>query len=165
MNELPRTAKLVTVWLLIITAVWLLVEWAQWQRQRSRFSVDDLRQTIVLRRAPDGHFHWPGEVNGVAVDFLVDTGATSTALPLRLAREAGLAEGAPQRSATAGGLADGHASRADLRLRGGVQVDRLRVAVLPRLETPLLGMDVLGRLHFSQRGGELHIESGQAAVR
>lgn len=163
MNELPRTLKLATVWLLIILVVWLAVLWLQWQREQTRFQMDG--QALVLQRAPDGHFHWPGEVNGIAVDFLVDTGATTTALPLRLAQQAGLTEGAALRSATAGGIATGHESRADLRLRGGLQVERLRVAVLPRLETPLLGMDVLGRLHFSQRGGELRIEPGKAAAR
>jgi aspartyl protease family protein len=44
-------------------------------------------------------------------------------------------------------------------LEGGVQVQRLRMAALPGLgEHPLLGMDVLGRLHWQQRQGVLRIE-------
>ena len=31
--------------------------------------------------------------------------------------------------------------------------------VLPQLESPLLGMDVLSRLRFSQQGGELRIQA------
>lgn len=156
MNELPRTLKIVTVWLLILTAVWLGVQWLQWERQRSRFEAGP--EGIVLRRAPDGHFHWPGRLEGVEVEFLVDTGATGTALPLRLARQAGLPVGEPVRSRTAGGIAEGYRSVADLELAGGVRVERLRVTVLPELESPLLGMDVLGRLQFSQRGGEMRFE-------
>lgn len=36
--------------------------------------------TIVVRRASDGHFYLDAKVNGVAIRFLVDTGATSVAL-------------------------------------------------------------------------------------
>ena len=48
----------------------------------------------------------------------------------------------------------------DLVLQGGVSVKQLTVTVLPDLGAPLLGMDVLGRLHFSQKPGELRIEPG-----
>jgi aspartyl protease family protein len=161
-NELPRTAKIATVWLLIITALWLVVQWVLWQREQSRFAAQG--REVVLRRSADGHFHWPGTVNGVAVDFLVDTGATSTALPARLAEAAGLVEGLPITSSTAGGVVHGYQSRADISLRGGVRVERLRVAVLPRLEAPLLGMDLLGRLRFTQHDGELRIDTGTLAT-
>ncbi|HMW23043.1 MAG TPA: TIGR02281 family clan AA aspartic protease [Burkholderiaceae bacterium] len=163
MNEFPQTLKLVTVWLLIILAVWLGVQWFQWQRAQSRF--EQFGGDIVLRRAPDGHFHWPATVHGVAVEFLVDTGATTTALPAAVAEAAGLVRGAPVRSSTAGGEVWGYESRADLLLQGGLRVQRLRVTVLPDLASPLLGMDILGRLHLTQRQGELRIESAEPAPR
>ena len=47
--------------------------------------------------------------------------------------------------------------RADLLLQGGVRVDRLPITVLPALGAPLLGMDVLGKLSFSQSGGVLRL--------
>jgi len=155
MADFPRTLKHITVWLLLGTGVFLGVQ--AWQRQQadSRFSSDG--GVIELRRAADGHFHWPGRVNGVAVEFLVDTGATRTALPEPLARAAGLlAEGQVQ-SATAGGTVTGWVGRGDLQLQGGVQVDRLPITVLPALGAPLLGMDVLGRLRFSQADGVLRL--------
>ena len=50
----------------------------------------------------------------------------------------------------------GELVRADLVLDGGVRVDRLAIVALPGLgERPLLGMDVLGRLHWQQRDGVL----------
>lgn len=155
MNEFPRTLKLVTVWLLIILAVWMGVKWLQSHQRQTRFEFTG--DEIVLRRAPDGHFHWPGKINGIAVEFLVDTGATSTALPARLAERAGLPRGHPVQSATAGGTVTGHRSHADLQLNGGLAVQRLQVTVLPELESPLLGMDVLSRLHFTQRNGVLRL--------
>ena len=51
----------------------------------------------------------------------------------------------------------GWVGRGDLQLQGGVQVDRLPITVLPALGAPLLGMDVLGRLRFSQSDGVLRL--------
>jgi aspartyl protease family protein len=155
---MPKGLKLITIWLLLGTAIFLGVQTMQRQSERARFSLDAASGRIELKRGPDGHFHWPGHVNGVAVDFLVDTGATSTALPLALAQEAGLALEGAMRSSTAGGEVEGRIARADIALRGGVAAERLRVVVLPRLESPLLGMDIISKLRLSQAGGVLTLE-------
>jgi len=154
-QDLPHTLKLMTVWLLLGTVIFLGM--LAWQRERleRRFHLEG--QTVVLTRGDDGHFHWPGQVGGVTVDFLVDTGATTTALPRALAEQAGLRPLGEISTQTAGGAARGFAARADIGLKGGLRADRLMVAVLPDLGAPLLGMDVLGRLHFSQKPGELRI--------
>src|SRR5450631_2614028 len=116
-------------------------------------------QTIEIRRGIDGHYHWPGRINGRAVDFLIDTGATGTAIPSALARELKLVPIGTVQSNTAGGLVTGEVVRADVELRGGVSAQRLRVVALPALgRDPLLGMDVLGRLRWQQRDAVLRIE-------
>jgi aspartyl protease family protein len=155
---MSRSFKLATVWLLIGTAIFLAVQAFQQRAERARFSFDSASGRIELKRAPDGHFHWPGQVNGVAVDFLVDTGATSTALPLTLAQAAGLNFEGEMRSATAGGEVRGQIARADVRLQGGVAAQGLRVAVLPRLASPLLGMDIISKLRLTQSDGVLTLE-------
>ena len=94
----------------------------------------------------------------MAVDFLVDTGATRTALPQALAERAGLVFEGRMQSATAGGVAQGWTALAELQLQGGVHAERLRVTVLPALSAPLLGMDVLSRMRFTQQGGVLRLE-------
>jgi len=155
---MPRTFKLVTIWLLVGVALFLAVQALMRQAERARFSFDAGSGRIVLQRAPDGHFHWPGRVNGTAVEFLVDTGATTTALPQALADRAGLALEGSVRSSTAGGVVSGQWARADVQLQGGVRVDSLRVTVLPRLSAPLLGMDVISRLRLTQSDGVLTLE-------
>jgi aspartyl protease family protein len=157
MQELPRSLKLATVWLLIGLAVFLVVQWLQHSERRSQFSTSG--GVIELRRGADGHFHWPGRVNGVTVDFLVDTGATGTTLPQALAQQAGLETLGSMRSDTAGGVVQGQIARADIELDGGVRMKNLRVAVLPRLSSPLLGMDVLGKLRFSQGDGMMRLQT------
>ena len=78
--DLPRTLKLTTVWLLLGAVVFVAVQAWQSQQQRAHFSVDGVSGAIELKRAADGHFHWPGTLNGIAVDFLVDIGARQAAL-------------------------------------------------------------------------------------
>lgn len=157
MNDFPHTLKIVTVWLLAGTLVFLGHQAWRAHAERPRFTAQD--SAIEIRRAADGHYHWPGRVNGIAVEFLVDTGASSTALPQALAERAGLEAVGRVVSQTAGGRVRGTLARADVELSGGVQARRLQVAVLPGLSAPLLGMDVLGRMQFSQRDGVLRLEA------
>jgi aspartyl protease family protein len=95
------------------------------------------------------------------VDFLIDTGATGTAISAQLADKLGLPSRGTVRSSTANGIVTGQVVLADIRLQGGVQAERLRVVALPGLgDRPLLGMDVLGRLRWSQEAGVLRIRTG-----
>ena len=158
-NDLPRTFKLVTVWLLLGALVFLGIQWWLHRAEQTRFQ--QVGDAIEIRRSADGHYHWPGRVNGRAVDFLVDTGATGTAISAALARELGLEAIGTVQSSTAGGVVTGQIVRADVELQGGVSAQRLRVVALRALgANPLLGMDVLGRLHWQQRDGVLRIEAG-----
>lgn len=160
MKELPSHLKIVTVWLLIGLAVFLAFEAYQARQQQLMFTAH--QGVIEIRRGVDGHYHWPGTLNGQRVDFLVDTGATATAVPGWLAERAGLQADGSVTSSTAGGIVQGQLARADLVLEGGLRAERLRVTVLPSLQSPLLGMDVLGRLHLTQQGGVLRIEGAAA---
>ncbi len=156
MNELPGWLKHATVWLLLAAALFIGVQAWQQRQQAMRFSVEG--GTLELRRAGDGHYHWPGRIQGREVDFLVDTGATGTAIPAALARELALPVIGTTRSNTAGGLVEAQVVVGDIRLEGGVAATRLRMVALPQLDKPLLGMDVLGRLHWQQQAGVLRIE-------
>ncbi|MEP7298528.1 MAG: retropepsin-like aspartic protease [Burkholderiales bacterium] len=156
-GELPRSFKLVTIWLVVGAVVFVGIQWWQHRAQQSRFQT--LGEAVEIRRGDDGHYHWPGRINGRSVDFLIDTGATGTAIPAALARELRLESLGEVESNTAGGVVTGQVVRADIELRGGVRVDRLRVVALPQLgDSPLLGMDVLGKLHWQQRDAVLRIE-------
>ena len=156
MTEFPRTLKIATVWLLLGVLLFLGLQAWQTQQRRMLFSPGS-DGTIEIRRSAEGHYHWPGRVNGVAVEFLVDTGATSTALPQALAEQAGLKAERSISTSTAGGVVRGAVAQADIDLDGGVRAQRLRVTVLPGLASPLLGMDVLSRLHLIQSDGVLRL--------
>lgn len=163
-SELPSTLKFATIWLVLGAIVFVGYEWRRHESLKASFSAAG--GVVEIKRADDGHYHWPGTINGTSVDFLVDTGASGVAIPGELADRLGLVAEGTVRSSTAGGSVDGRVVRADLTLDGGVRAERLRMVALPRLEAPLLGMDVLGRLHWQQRDGALRVDlgSGGAAV-
>jgi len=56
--------------------------WGDISRDYGRNSLPITQQdgTIALPRAPDGHYYVTVEVNGAAIDFLVDTGASDIVL-------------------------------------------------------------------------------------
>jgi aspartyl protease family protein len=156
-NEMPTTYKVVTLWLLAGMMLFLGVQWWQHRERQARFSAGS--EVIEIRRGPDGHYHWPGRINDLEVDFLIDTGATGTAIPATLARELRLEAIGEVQSSTAGGVVTGSVVVADITLRGGLEAKRLRMVALPGLsDRPLLGMDVLGRLQWQQSDGVLRID-------
>jgi aspartyl protease family protein len=159
MKEFPQTLKIATVWLTVGVAVFLGFRYVEHERERTSFQVTRTG-VIEIRRGPDGHYHWPGSINGRSVDFLIDTGATSTAMSQAVARELSLEPVRRVQSQTAGGVVTGELVRADVVLQGGVRVERLAIVALAGLgDRPLLGMDVMGRLRWQQRDGVLTIDT------
>ena len=128
MSELPGWLKHATVWLLLAVGLFLGVQ--TWQHQAQRTQIEVMGNVVEIRRGSDGHYHWPGEVAGQPVDFLVDTGATGTAIPTALARQLGLPVVGRVRSNTAGGVVEAEVVVGDLRLQGGLRAERLRMAAL-----------------------------------
>jgi aspartyl protease family protein len=153
MNDLPSGLKVATVWLLAGLLLFLGIRAMQSHEQGTRFETGG--GEVRISRGPDGHYHWPARLNGTPVDFLIDTGATRSALPESLAQQLRLPSEGSVGSQTAGGPVRGTLVRADLALQGGVNIERLRLVALPALGAPLLGMDVLGKLQWRQADGVL----------
>lgn len=66
------------------------------------------QRTLVLQADPQGHFWVDGEINGVSIPFMIDTGATSVALDRETAARIGVRPSAREftgRSDTANGTA------------------------------------------------------------
>lgn len=100
--------------------------------------------------ADDGHFWIRAEVDGVEAAFLVDTGATLTAVSSGLAEEAGLhprAGGMPVRIITANGAVNADLTTIDRLTFGNVEATGLDAVIAPNLgRTNVIGMNLLSRL-------------------
>lgn len=112
---------------------------------------------LVLKRSGDGHYIFPGTINGQPVSFLLDTGATLVSVPAHLAGELGLKAGAPQQSLTANGTVTTRATRVDALAFGPFDLRGVPASLNPGMagDQVLLGMSVLKHLEFTQRGDTL----------
>lgn len=124
---------------------------------------DDGRVSIVLERNRSGHYVFDGFVNGVAVEFLLDTGATDVSIPQPVANRLGLPRGARLRAVTANGITTAFATMIASLTVGGLEETNIRASIVPNLpgEQILLGMSFLKRLDFSQRGDRLILSQRQ----
>jgi len=105
----------------------------------------------IIDREPDGHYWTRADVDGTAVKFMVDTGASTVAITFRDAQRIGLN---PEELdfkweiRTAGGIVHGAAVTLDKIRIGRVEVDNVEAMVLrDGLEQSLLGMTFLGELY------------------
>ena len=100
--------------------------------------------------APDGHFWLTADVNGVPVDFMIDTGATLTAVSAKAASNAGLEPrmgGLPVRLNTANGTISADITSIEELRFGNVAARGLDAVIAPNLgETSVIGMNLLTRL-------------------
>lgn len=114
---------------------------------------------VELKRGPDGHYRAPGRINGEAVQFMVDTGATVIALPDSVAHRLGLVRGRAVRVHTANGEAVAFATRlAEVNLGGAVAYD-VAANIVPGMagEHILLGMSFLARFEIAMSGDVMRI--------
>ncbi len=100
--------------------------------------------------ARDGHFWLRAELNGAPANFLVDTGATLTAVSSGLAERAGLEPrrgGLPVTVGTANGPVAAELATAEELRFGNVSARGLDVVIAPTLgDTNVVGMNLLSRL-------------------
>ncbi len=99
---------------------------------------------------PDGHFWIRASVNGVERDFLVDTGATLTALSPETASRASLRPGPLDRSVlmrTANGTIQAQVTTIGELRMGNIVAHELDAVVAPGLgDANVIGMNLLSRL-------------------
>ncbi len=114
---------------------------------------------VVLQRNRAGHYVATGAINGTAVVFLVDTGATTVSVPATLADRLGLKRGAVLRTQTAAGVIATYATVLDTVELGALRLTGVPASINPRAQTDevLLGMAFLKGLDFEQRGDRLFI--------
>ncbi len=116
---------------------------------------------IVLAAGPGGHFITSGSINGRAVRFLVDTGATNIAMSEAVARSIGVdfSKGERGISNTANGQVVAHrVSLREVRI-GDVTVYNVAATVVPApMEMVLLGNSFLSRFQMKRDADVLMLE-------
>ncbi|MCK7614079.1 retropepsin-like aspartic protease family protein [Roseibium sediminicola] len=123
--------------------------------------VDTGERIYRIARNRQGHFVADANLNGRAVEMLVDTGATVTVLPESVAEDIGIflqTSDYKYQIRTANGTVRGAKASIDRIRLGNISLRDIDALVLPdeSLGEPLLGMSVLNRLQrFDMSGGTL----------
>lgn len=144
-----RTMQMIAVWVLIFVGVIAAYGlWTDIRREVAPMQSVIAENMVSVPRSPDGHYHLVLEVNGTAVEFVVDTGASDIVLSRRDATRAGLA---PETLAYTGVAltANGEVRTAPVRLAtvrlGDITDTDLRAVVNEgAMDVSLLGMGYLG---------------------
>ena len=126
------------------------------------FSRGEAAKMVRLMPGSGGHFYADGQVNGGAVHFIVDTGATRVVLNKHMAKQIGLqyrVEGRPGRIETASGLTSAFFltfDRVQIQSLGLTNVDGIVVdGDYPSVA--LLGQSFLNRLDMERKGDLLEL--------
>ena len=118
---------------------------------------------VRVRAALDGHFWVRGEVNGHAVRFLVDTGASDVVLSEATAKRVGIDVGAlvfDRPGVSASGRVEAAGARVDRLSVGPIERTDMPVSIIPGANIDLLGMRFLRTLDgWRVEKGELLLKS------
>jgi aspartyl protease family protein len=121
-------------------------------------SGDNANNTLTLAADTAGQFWAEGQINGRTVRFLVDTGATSVALPASAAKGMGIEYLKGQRgfAATAGGVVPAYRVSLDAVTVGAITLYRIEATVFETgLDVALLGMSFLNRVEMKRNGAQM----------
>jgi aspartyl protease family protein len=166
---LGQTMKYVLAWIGIFGVGFVLFSFrgeagALWQRITADLNPSAPRMkdgTVRITKGDDGHFHVDSEINGRSVRFLIDSGATQTALSVGAA-QAGSVEvsqsGFPVSIDTANGSTTAQRARIARLSVGPITRDDFPVLVSESFgDVNLLGMDFLSSLKGWRVEGETMI--------
>jgi len=112
---------------------------------------------LALTRSGDSHFYIDGNVNGVSVRFLIDTGASTVALPTETAKTAKLIEEKPVTLKTASGTAQGYQTTIDQLTLANFSFNAVQAEIISG-EQALLGMNILSQFIITEEGNQMTLQ-------
>ncbi len=154
-----QMAKMALAWIAIFALLFVVFSFrfeflAVWERVKSEFdgtaSQTVMGEAINIKRQDDGHYWVQVEINRKSAKFLIDSGATTTAINSKTARETGIevdASGYPVIINTANGKVTAQRGLAASLQLGPLQLDDHKVVVSDSFgDTNVLGMNFLDGL-------------------
>lgn len=149
-TNLGKTLQQAGIWVLIFMgAVAVIGIWPEIKNTLTPRQAYVGDSTIVLPKARDGHYYMTLDVNGVPVDFVIDTGASQVVLSREDAQRIGIELTSLAYLGTAN-TANGAVRTASVRLDtvvlGDIRDERVRAVVNDgEMSGSLLGMTYLGK--------------------
>jgi len=118
---------------------------------------------LILSANQSGHYGINGLINDTKVYFLIDTGATTVAIPQQLADKMHLVGRYPVTMMTANGQITGSLTRLKSLAFGEFVLHDVKAVIIPGNDDGevLLGMNVLSQFSINQQGKQLVLKKQQ----
>ena len=101
---------------------------------------------LSIPMSRDGHFYISAEGNGFPIVFLIDSGATNVSFPAHYMKNMNVQRCIPVTTNTANGVAKGCRTTINQLRMGPYTINNVNAVFMEKLNTPLLGMNVLNKL-------------------
>lgn len=155
-EQYARTGRFMflVVWIILFAGLFLFFN--QHENQYSQVIKANNKEFIVTANA-DGNYFVKGRINDYPVEFIIDTGATTLAIPQNVADKLHLVGGYPVMLSTANGQVTGSLTRVEQLNFGSFTLKNVKAVITPESkdELVLLGMNVLRHFNVSQNKTEL----------
>jgi len=118
------------------------------------------RKTIsefIIKQSGSGHYFLEGTINDKALIFVIDTGASFVALPRSIANEAHIYCKDNFNMESANGSVNVCSTTIQKLNFGPFLVKDVMAVIVPNLNQPLLGMNVLQQIKIAQDKGEMRL--------
>ena len=112
---------------------------------------------LILKQHGNGHYFLNGTVNGKALVFVIDTGASVVSLPRPVAMLAQIYCKDQVLVQTANGTANACTAVIPKLQFGPFTIKNAPAMIAPNLSQPLLGMNILRNFKIEQENGEMRI--------
>ena len=120
--------------------------------------VENTQKGIIISADRRGHYSGIGTINQYKMEFMIDTGASSIAVPRELAKKAGLQFGMPIISNTAAGNVTAYQTIIPTLTLGSISLKNSPAVILDKLDQVLICMTVLKQFKVTQFDGKMAIE-------
>ncbi len=154
-------AMLTISWVIVLVGLTLIFgRWEDHQYNPNQSVTTTPTGEIVLQQNKQNHYLTSGLINGQAVVFMLDTGATHVAVPAALAQQLGLKPGYRHNAMTANGIVEVRDTKIATLTIGPITLHNVRASINPGMSGPeiLLGMSALKDLELTQRDNTLTIK-------
>lgn len=150
-EQYARTGRFMFLVVWIIIFIGLFLFFSHQGNQSSQVILSNTHEFIVTADS-QGNYFVKGHLNDYPVNFLIDTGATTVAIPQNVADKLHLVGGYPVVLYTANGEVTGSLTRVEQLRFGAFTLQNVKAVIMPKNndETVLLGMNVLRQFNVSQ---------------
>jgi aspartyl protease family protein len=132
-----------------------LLKYQAEERIKAALPIEPITGGVVLKSDRQGHFRGTALINDVPMPFMIDTGATTTVIPEKMAAAAGLPFGRSVQTKTAGGTVYDRETRISSLKIGNAVIRNLDAQINGYIDQALIGMNTLKHFRISQNEGTL----------